>query len=427
MKNIKLSRVFLLFMLLVFSIEGVGSAQSFHDQSDVVSKVGESSQSVQLQEAGLFDGLSDILNDLEGLLDIFNDLEELWSELTSVIDVSSIVNDLLAFVDAFMEQPVHEVTLVQEIPDQSIRIGKTLELDLGKYFSGPDENEKLTFTTTAGKIDGQTWSYSANENTAMDIKVTATDFKSRQVSSTFQVAVEQDPIHEDSLYSAIYQALIHIEPEVNVSRFTTDSEEGWNALQEVLKDHPEIYYFSFEGSLFWSDGRFELKYRFPKSKIVQMNKELEQKAAEIIANNIRADMSDFDKVKAIHDYIVLNTAYDYENYQKNTIPEASYDIYGLLINGVAVCEGYTESMIYLLNKIGIDSLYVTGVGGGENHAWNKVKINGAWYNVDATWNDPVPNQKGYIGDGYFLISDRQLAKDHSWDDSKLPDAPETWN
>lgn len=246
--------------------------------------------------------------------------------------------------------------------------------------------------------------------------------------TTNQVAEDSQNVADkpkSSLYEAIYNGLLTIDSEIDVSAFTTDSDEGWKVLKEVLRDHPELYYFSFDGSLFWDDGRFEFKYRFPESQIIEMNSELEQMAENIIADHIRADMSDFDKVKAIHDYLVLHTAYDYENYKKDTVPDSSYDIYGTLMNQVAVCEGYAESMVYVLNKINIESIYVSGTANGESHAWNKVNVAGKWYNVDATWDDPVPNKEGYVRYDYFLIPDNELAKDHSWKDAKLPDATDT--
>ncbi|WP_167693430.1 DUF5050 domain-containing protein [Sporosarcina ureae] len=60
-----------------------------------------------------------------------------------------------------------------------------------------------------------------------------------------------------------------------------------------------------------------------------------------------------------------------------------------------------------------------------NHGWNKVKIDNVWYNLDSTWDDPVPDRKGKVGYGYFLVSDKQLAKTHSWNNTGLPKATDT--
>lgn len=149
------------------------------------------------------------------------------------------------------------------------------------------------------------------------------------------------------------------------------------------------------------------------------------KAEQIIAEVIQPSMTEFEKVKAIHDYIVLHTAYDYDNYLNDTIPDSSYRIDGLLLKGTAVCAGYARTMEYLLEKVGVETLYVSGLGNGEPHAWNKVKVDGIWYNMDVTWDDPVPNRDGYVRYKYFLIPDDQLDNNHSWDDVPLPDATST--
>lgn len=74
-----------------------------------------------------------------------------------------------------------------------------------------------------------------------------------------------------------------------------------------------------------------------------MKDEVNTKAKEIIEQIIKPGMSDIDKAKAIHDYIIRNTKYDYENWLNNTIPPVSYTAYGVLIKGMGVCQGYTEA------------------------------------------------------------------------------------
>lgn len=236
----------------------------------------------------------------------------------------------------------------------------------------------------------------------------------------------QKEIPATTLYNAIYNGLVNLKDRVDVSKFTTNYNVAFKVLDQILEDHPEVYYFDHSKSLFWSNGIFELKYKFPKERINKTNKQLEEQANMILLTSIKSNMTEYEKVKAIHDYVVLHTSYDYNNYLKGTIPDSSYTIIGNVLNGVAVCDGYSKTMKYLLNKVGIESLYVIGKGLGEDHAWNKVKVNGKWYNMDATWNDPVPNIDGYVGYDYFLIPDSVLAIDHSWNAKDYPVATDTW-
>ncbi|MFD0711946.1 transglutaminase domain-containing protein [Paenibacillus sp. GCM10027626] len=156
----------------------------------------------------------------------------------------------------------------------------------------------------------------------------------------------------------------------------------------------------------------------------ERTKQVYAKAQEIISRLIKPGMSDYEKELAIHDYLVLNIAYDYDNYSNNTVPEASYEIYGALLKGIAVCQGYANAAKLLLNMAGIEAHVVTGLAKGELHAWNKVKLDGEYYNLDVTWDDPAPDVAGRIDYGYFNVSDSQLRKDHSWEDD-LPQASAT--
>ena len=138
---------------------------------------------------------------------------------------------------------------------------------------------------------------------------------------------------------------------------------------------------------------------------------------EILARNNAHSLSDFDKIKFVNDYIVQNTVYS-----TNTI-NSPHSAYTVLAEGKAVCQGYALLAQKMLTKLGIESLYVVGEADGIGHAWNLVKLNGNWYHIDTTWNDPAPDRgPNNVRFAYFLMSDRQLAKDHTWERSDYPQA-----
>ena len=91
---------------------------------------------------------------------------------------------------------------------------------------------------------------------------------------------------------------------------------------------------------------------------------------------------------------------------------SSFDAYGALVEGYSVCEGIADAFILLCRLNGIECIKITGLGvnngGSENHAWNKVYIDGAWYGVDATWG----RSSGLISHRFLLVSDVELTKDH---------------
>lgn len=139
------------------------------------------------------------------------------------------------------------------------------------------------------------------------------------------------------------------------------------------------------------------------------------------------DMNDFEKAYKIHDYLILNTAYDEKNYDRNTIPSVDYTAEGILVNHTGVCEGYAKAYQALMVMLGIPTITVTG----DNHMWNMVKLGGNWYHVDVTWDDPVPDEEGRTDYEYFLVSDeviRHVNSHGSWtseDVSTPPKATDT--
>ncbi|MCQ6562448.1 S-layer homology domain-containing protein [Paenibacillus mendelii] len=156
----------------------------------------------------------------------------------------------------------------------------------------------------------------------------------------------------------------------------------------------------------------------------EQTRQIYTKAKAVLADIIKPGMSDYEKELAIHDYLVLHVAYDYDNYSKGTVPDASYSAYGTLMDGIAVCQGYANTAKLLLNMAGIEAHIVTGKVKGELHTWNKVLIGGEYYNLDVTWDDPVPDVPGRVDYGYFNVTDEQLRIDHSWQDT-LPKATAT--
>lgn len=140
-------------------------------------------------------------------------------------------------------------------------------------------------------------------------------------------------------------------------------------------------------------------------------------------NNVIAeipkDLSIDEKVLFVHDYLVYDIEYDYENYLAEvngtgSIPNDSFGMYGALVDGVAVCAGYSYAFRGIMDRIGIECEYVRG--DEVNHAWNVVKLeDGYWYQVDSTWDDPVYtypiyDRLGYCGHSYFFKNDTQWSE-----------------
>lgn len=155
-----------------------------------------------------------------------------------------------------------------------------------------------------------------------------------------------------------------------------------------------------------------------------INAEIYDKACEIIDEIISDDMTDYEKELAVHDYIVYNCTYDKGALAAIPIHSENCDNpYGALINESAICLGYTTSFRLFMGMLGIPcgTVHSTDTDGDE-HAWNTVKLDGSWYYVDVTWDDPVPDHDGrLIYHTYFNVTRDKIAEEHI-----LPaSAPET--
>lgn len=137
---------------------------------------------------------------------------------------------------------------------------------------------------------------------------------------------------------------------------------------------------------------------------------LYDKVNEIIPRIIDSNMTDYEKELAIHDYIVTNCEYGYVDYSN----DYAYRAYGALVQGKAVCNGYAEAMALLLNCVGLENDIMTGWANGELHAWNRVKLDGKWYQVDSTWDDPIPDRGNFAGHQFFNVTDDIMDDSHVW-------------
>lgn len=135
----------------------------------------------------------------------------------------------------------------------------------------------------------------------------------------------------------------------------------------------------------------------------------EQKVAQFLQTYVHEGMDPAQMALSIHDGLVVSCIYD-ETLEKNT----GYD---LLVNGSTVCAGYAQAYQDLLTRVGIESVVVTSEA--MEHAWNLVQLDGQWYHVDVTWDDPTPDNYGFVNHDYFLLTDEEISAGdephHDWE------------
>lgn len=142
------------------------------------------------------------------------------------------------------------------------------------------------------------------------------------------------------------------------------------------------------------------------------------RAEQIVADVCAQYASSYDRAVALHDYIALNTRYE----SRLGIAAQADATTRLLLEGVAVCDGYAHAYGLLLSMAGIENRYVVGVGDGVEHIWNLVYLDGRWTHVDVTYDDPKPDKPGRILHSYFGMSDARIATNHKWNRAEFPRA-----
>lgn len=132
-----------------------------------------------------------------------------------------------------------------------------------------------------------------------------------------------------------------------------------------------------------------------------------------------------EKIRIVQNYLIDTV--DYDSYAGDNI----YNVYGALINKKSVCEGYARSFKYIMDELDIPCIIACGIGrntsgDAESHAWNYVQIDGEWYAIDVTWNDPIRSAGVQMTDEirykYFLCGSDRFFGDHFEDGNIVGEA-----
>ena len=206
-----------------------------------------------------------------------------------------------------------------------------------------------------------------------------------------------------------------------------------SAIEALLYDNPDIFYLDVTNmylniekitkitgvkyNVYINNGtrtNYLANGFYSKEDIDKAEQEIEIEKEKILS--MTYGKSDYEKLKIVHDYLI-----DTIEYETTLLEDNIYNIYGALVNKKCVCEGYAKTYQFLLNELNIENVIVIGTGTNsnnetENHAWNYVKINGNWYAVDVTWDDPIIIGGGKLSQKekytYFLKGSKSFNTNH---------------
>ena len=238
------------------------------------------------------------------------------------------------------------------------------------------------------------------------------------VNEVAQAATEIKVEDEKELINAIYNALLSREEAITIKYTLPGYKLDFNKLfDKVLsidkkKTAKDGDYLRFSLKSWNAQGKTvgsntTLSIRFTYKTTLEEEQAVDKKIKSVLKTLKLEDATDYKKVKKIHDYIINRVSYD------NKLTKSS--AYNALIDKSAVCEGYSMLAYRMFTEIGLESRIISGVGNGGPHAWNIVKVDGKWYNIDLTWDDPISSDgKPMLVYDFFLKSTKDF-KGHKRD------------
>ena len=229
------------------------------------------------------------------------------------------------------------------------------------------------------------------------------------------------------------QKLIYIKIDTRIKELTRDIHLGFvknveakkdveRVLTAIYNDRPEYYYLPQDynvkslkfGPIEYTILKLNYTVKDERDREVKDLK-LKQAVDAIVYDNVSENMTDIEKAIKLHDALVARVEYyNFENI--DTIPAVKHTAYEALINSSGVCDGITKAYMLLLEKVGIETIMVTGVMGDVAHAWNIVKLDDEYYHIDATSDSVELGGKYHTIHRYFNLNDAEIQRTHKIDE-----------
>ena len=207
--------------------------------------------------------------------------------------------------------------------------------------------------------------------------------------------------NQQSVYRQIYANAQNLTEKFAPEK-TVSASDVKTAFEAVIGDHPEMFWLETGySSKYLANGQcveIDLKYNSTADDLESAKQRFDAAAQNMITGAASLD-SNYEKEKYVHDALASAVTYD-------LTAEMNQSAYSALVNGKSVCAGYARAYQYLLQQLGIPCYYCTGYSGGD-HAWNIVKLEDGYYNVDVTWDDAAA-----IRYDYFNKTDADFASTH---------------
>lgn len=226
---------------------------------------------------------------------------------------------------------------------------------------------------------------------------------------------ENIPVNESDLFNKLTNGVLQGSKEINVREFNLSSEKADSIYNSFLGRNSFLLHLKVNGNTGYRVdlehpeyvAAFIPQYSISPSYFQELYPLLEERIEEFYSL-LDYRMTPAEIAYTLYQKLCKDVIYGERNEEYPYLAYSSFSALGAFLTHKAVCQGYSLSYSLLLNGLGIETDYVTGtIPGTSGHAWNRINIDGKWYNVDATFDDASSYKLTGINsiNKYFLSSD----------------------
>lgn len=268
--------------------------------------------------------------------------------------------------------------------------------------SGESKNDKETTETYNETKEESTTMFLDIEEESTDETMTIVDNETSVEETTTEETTAESILHETVSTEINQETTTFFEDQYTETTteyvFVEDGHHIWQYRSDIYPDDSE------KGRLeevFWNQYGWTA---FGKDK----NDQMVTSIVELVSDIMNTYSNDFERERALYEAICLSCDYDYESLETGLTNEGQ-SVYGVLVEHKAVCGGYSSTFGIGLSMMGIENELVVGMASNGMHGWNKVCLDGEWYEVDVTWGDGIDDGFNYA---YFNLTTDEMSRDH---------------
>jgi len=226
---------------------------------------------------------------------------------------------------------------------------------------------------------------------------------------------------EKKLYGLLMDGISNLSGEITLG-VNLNKNQIDNAFNALIKDQSQIVWIgngytlstvtTYEGQNAITTYTLKPLYTMSGNQAATAAAKLDSEVNALIGA-MNGGMTQFDIELLVHDYLVKKITYNQAAARNPGNHPKAYTAYGALVEGSAVCEGYAKAFQLVLNKVGIQTTLISGKTSGGSHMWNMANIDGSWYHIDVTFDDPNNGDAGTVLRNFFNLSSAEIGRSHA--------------